>query len=208
VRLALPTDQVVPRPGQSHLGLPPLAMRKELAELYFEYIHDQFHSIYHRASFMDDLMGDRIPAVVLFAIFALSARFSTNEAFAGSNPRERGERYRVASENMLCIRDLSPGTVQAYLLLGAYAAASGETEAENLYYGLAGRTSLLLDLPNIEECGPFERETNIRTWWAICMVRMIMYEMNVRQMLTSYIYSEGGCLVIYRSQTAALHANR
>jgi hypothetical protein len=167
---ARPTHHAVPTPRQLHVDLPPVAMRKELAELYFEYIHDQFHSIYHRASFMDDLLDNQIPPVVLFAIFALSARFSINAAFAGADPRGRGEIYRVASESLLNIRDISPAAVQAYLLLGAYAAASGEIETENLYYGLAGRTSLLLDLPNIEGSGPIERETNIRTWWAICMV--------------------------------------
>ena len=54
-------------------------------ELYFDYIHDQFHSMYHKASFMDDVINDRVPHIVLYAIFALAARFSTDEFFALTN---------------------------------------------------------------------------------------------------------------------------
>jgi hypothetical protein len=119
---------------------------------------------------MDDVKHDGVPAIILFAIFAFSARFSTNELFDEKDPRERGEVYRAASERLLRIRDISPTTVQACVLLGAYAAANGETDVENLYYGVAGRMSLTLDLPNQLVGSPVERETNIRTWWTICMV--------------------------------------
>jgi hypothetical protein len=139
-------------------------------ELYFDYIHDQFHSMYHRPSFMDDLVNDRIAHVVLFAIFALAARFSTNEAYTGIDPRERGEVYRAASERSFSFRELSSTTVQACLLLGAYAAASGETEVENLYYSMGGRMCLALDLPNRPVVNQVEHEANIRIWWTICMV--------------------------------------
>lgn len=51
-----------------------MPLRLELATLYFDYIHDQFHSIYHRPSFMDNVANDRVPKIVLLAIFALSSR--------------------------------------------------------------------------------------------------------------------------------------
>lgn len=54
--------------------LPPMPLRLELATLYFDYIHDQFHSLFHRPSFMDDVAHDRVAPVLLLAIFALSAR--------------------------------------------------------------------------------------------------------------------------------------
>jgi len=147
-----------------------MALRRELAELYFEYIHDQFHSMYHKASFMDDVVNDRVPAIVLFALFALSARFSTNDVFTGTDPRLRGEVYREASEELFSIRNLAPTTVQVCLLLGAYAAASGDTDVENMYYTMAGRMCLALDLPNRPVSSLVEREVNIRMWWTICMV--------------------------------------
>jgi hypothetical protein len=119
---------------------------------------------------MDDVKNDRVPEVVLLAIFALSARFSSHQALIGSDPRQRGEAYRVASEKLFSIRDLTPTTVQACVLLGAYAAASGETDVENMYYNTGGRICLALDLPNRPVTTLLEREVNIRTWWTICMV--------------------------------------
>ena len=139
-------------------------------ELYFDYIHDQFHSMYHRTSFIEDVMNDRVPAIVLLAMFALSARFSINEAFDGTDPRERGECYRARSEELFNIRDLNPTTVQVCVLLGAYAAASGQTDVENIYYSMGGRMCLALDLPNRPVVDLVEREVNIRIWWTLCMV--------------------------------------
>lgn len=51
-----------------------MALRLELVDLYFEYIHDQFHSLFHRPSFTEDVANERVPDLVLFAIFALSSR--------------------------------------------------------------------------------------------------------------------------------------
>jgi hypothetical protein len=164
VTLRTPPSHSTPQP------LPPLALRQQLVELYFDYIHDQFHSIFHQASFMTDVANDNVPHILLFAIFALAARFSPNKAFAGVDPRERGEVYRSASEKLFSIRDLSSTTIQVCLLLGAYEAANGETGIENLYYSTAARLALVLDLPNRPAVNLVEREVNIRIWWAICMV--------------------------------------
>ena len=60
------------------------------------------------------------------------------------------------------MRDISPVTVQACVLLGAYAAAHGDTDVENVYYSTAGRMCLVLDLPNRPVASLLEREVNIR----------------------------------------------
>lgn len=147
-----------------------MAVRQELVGLYFDYIHDQFHSMYHRPSFVDDVINNRVPKIVLLAVLALSSRFSSNEIFTGIDPRERGEGFRIASEELFNIRDLSSTTVQVCVLLGAYAAASGETDVENMYYSTGGRMCLALDLPNRPVASLLEREINIRIWWTLCMV--------------------------------------
>ncbi|KAH8721531.1 fungal-specific transcription factor domain-containing protein [Phaeosphaeriaceae sp. PMI808] len=169
-----PSEPLPPPPpppaNQSHKELPPMALREELVSLYFDYIHDQFHSMYHRPSFMDDVVNDRVANILLFAIFALSSRFSVNAVYAETDPRERGEVYRIASEELFNIRDLTPITVQAGVLLGAYAAASGDTDVENMYYTIAGRMCLALDLPNRPVASLLEREVNIRIWWTLSMV--------------------------------------
>lgn len=50
------------------------ALKVELVELYFKYIHDQFHSLFHRPSFMLDLEQGTAPPVIVYAMMALSAR--------------------------------------------------------------------------------------------------------------------------------------
>lgn len=157
-------------PYPTHQDLPPMALRQELVGLYFDYIHDQFHSIYQRPSFMDDVLHDRVPEIILLAIFALSARFSSNQAFAGQEPRERGVSYYTASERLFSIRELTSTTIQACILLGAYAAANGDTDVENMYYTLGSRMCLALDLPNRPVASLLEREANIRIWWTLAMV--------------------------------------
>lgn len=144
--------------------------RLELVGLYFDYIHDQFHSMYHRPSFMDDVRNENVPELILFAMFALSCRFSVHKTHAATEPRVRGEIYRTESEKLFSIRDLNPTTIQACILLGAYAASSGDTDVENLYYTIAGRMCLALDLPNRPVASLLERETNIRIWWTLCMI--------------------------------------
>ncbi|KAG7140369.1 putative transcriptional regulatory protein like [Verticillium longisporum] len=69
-------------------------------ELYFKYIHDQLHSLFHRPSFMLDLHGGTAPLVLVYGMMALSARFSSNHAFSGIPPMARGEHF--ATERASC----------------------------------------------------------------------------------------------------------
>lgn len=48
--------------------------RLDLVRLYFEYVHDKFHSIFHRPSVMIEIEEDRFPEVLLAGIAALAAR--------------------------------------------------------------------------------------------------------------------------------------
>lgn len=105
-----------------------------------------------------------------YTLCTYMSRFSTHEGFIDTDPRQRGERFRVASENLLNIRHISLVTIHTCILLGTYAAADGDIDVENLYYNTAGRLSLILDLPNQPATGIMERELNTRTWWTLCMV--------------------------------------
>lgn len=55
-------------------GLPPKAICVELIQLYFDFIHDKFHSLFHKPSMIQDVLEDRAPPILLFGILALSAR--------------------------------------------------------------------------------------------------------------------------------------
>lgn len=94
-------------------------------------------------------------------------RFSSNTLYMDLDPRERGEGFRTASEALLNLRDISPVTIQACVLLGAYASAHGDTDVENVYYSTAGRMCLVLDLPNRPVASLLEREVNIRGMFSL-----------------------------------------
>ena len=55
-----------------HLPAQPLCV--ELVKLYFNYVHDQFHTLFHQPSFMEDVTSGQAPPVLLFGMLALSAR--------------------------------------------------------------------------------------------------------------------------------------
>ena len=61
-------------PSAPTLPLPGLALRLDLVRLYFDYIHDQFHSLFHRPSFVEDVLRDKVPSSIIYGMIALSAR--------------------------------------------------------------------------------------------------------------------------------------
>ena len=106
--------------------------------------------------------GKNPPGLLPTLAQLVACRFSNNEVYVNTDPRVRGDGYRIASEALLNVRDINMVTVQTCILLGAYAAADGDTDVENMYYTLAGRMSLTLDLPNRPVMSLLEREINIR----------------------------------------------
>jgi hypothetical protein len=134
----------------------------ELVELYFKYIHDQFHSLFHRPSFMLDLHQGTAPLVIVYAMMALSARFSTNAIFEGILPTERSESFAHESNVLLNLRDVSLTTIQACVLLGAASIVEGEAAAESVFYSAACRIANYLDLGSLPSSSSLQREIHIR----------------------------------------------
>ncbi|KFY98426.1 hypothetical protein V500_01667 [Pseudogymnoascus sp. VKM F-4518 (FW-2643)] len=176
---------VVRQPAAAGLPLPPPVICLELVELYFDFIHDKFHSIFHRPSLTEDVRQGVVPPVILFAIFALSARFSENEAFSGIPPRERSKPYYDESARLVDIRDTSIATIQACILLGGIGSCEALAFNESVYYTVACRMANLLGLSKRTGATPLEQELNIRSessflvifkllielvWWTLCMV--------------------------------------
>ncbi|KAJ9651398.1 hypothetical protein H2198_009313 [Neophaeococcomyces mojaviensis] len=151
-------------------GIPPQDVCEELVRLYFQYIHDTFHSLFHAPSLMEDVRNGVIPRVILLSIISLSSRFSTDLYFAGIDPRVRGRQYAREAERLLDLRDISVTTIQACVLLGAFVITEGEALPESLYYSVACRLAMAIDLPNSPVSTRLEQETNIRIWWSLCMI--------------------------------------
>jgi hypothetical protein len=150
--------------------LPPRNLCLDLVELYFRYIHDTFHSIFHPPSIIQDVADGSIPRVLLFGMISLSARFSDDPFFAGIDPRIRGRPYGREAEHLLDMRETSLTTLQAAVLLGAFVITEGEAAAEAVYYSVACRVALILNLPQMSGATRLEQEINRRVWWTLCMV--------------------------------------
>lgn len=119
---------------------------------------------------MEDVRNGVVPQVILLSIISLSARFSHDQYFAGIDPRLRGRQYAREAERLLDLRDTSIGTIQAAILLGSVAITEGEALPESLYYSVACRLAMALDLPNMLVGTRLEQETNIRIWWTLNMI--------------------------------------
>ncbi|OAP65744.1 hypothetical protein AYL99_01716 [Fonsecaea erecta] len=97
----------------------------------------------------------------------MSARFSQHESLAKSPPRERGRPFTKEAERLLNLHDISLTTIQACLLLGASAVVEGEGATESVYFSVACRMGMLLDLPNAPVTTRIQQELNFRVWWAL-----------------------------------------
>jgi hypothetical protein len=101
---------------------------------------------------------------------ALGSRFSDSPDLAHINPRQRGQELAKKAAKMLNLQDISITTIQASILLGTIAYAESGMESEALYYSIAVRLALLLDLPNRPTSDEIERQLNLRIWWTIYMI--------------------------------------
>jgi hypothetical protein len=54
---------------------PPQSICDELVNIYFDYMHDKQHALFHRPSFIANQREGCAPTVLVAAIMALSARF-------------------------------------------------------------------------------------------------------------------------------------
>lgn len=89
-------------------------------------------------------------------------RFSTNHYFQGIDPRNRGQAYIREAERLLDLHELSETTLRASLLLGTYYGTEGDARRENLYYTVASRLGLLLNVPKLPSPDTLGRELHVR----------------------------------------------
>jgi hypothetical protein len=64
----------LPKDGIQSSHSPTQSLCAELVKLYFDYVHDQFHSLFHQPSFEKDMAQGKAPKILLYGMMALSAR--------------------------------------------------------------------------------------------------------------------------------------
>lgn len=149
--------------------LPDSALAEELVDLYFRYIHVAFHCLFHRPTLRAAVRDGSVPKIIFLGVASLSARFSTHPKLAEFPARERGRPYAKEAERLLDLHDTSLTTIQACMLLGAAWVTEGEAATESIYFSIASRMAMLLDLPNAYAATRIEQEANIRAWWSLNM---------------------------------------
>ncbi|KAL5333157.1 hypothetical protein BJX70DRAFT_392418 [Aspergillus crustosus] len=101
---------------------------------------------------------------------ALGARFSDNDIFTGIDRRRRGDKYAERARKLLDLTDTSVTTIQACILLGTVSYSEFQMKSESLYYSVAVRLALILDLPRKKCENQVERQVNLRIWWTLYMI--------------------------------------
>ncbi|KAG7294000.1 hypothetical protein NEMBOFW57_004061 [Staphylotrichum longicolle] len=134
----------------------------ELVDLYFSYIHVTFHNLFHRPSFEAAVENGSIPKILLFGVFSLAARFSSHPYFADTDPQERGRPYAKEAERLLDLHKTCLTTIQACVLLGGIQVVEMDSATESIYYTIACRLAMILDLPNAPAKTRVEQELNLR----------------------------------------------
>ena len=158
-------ETITPRehaPTHNFKMLPAKDLSEELIKIYFRHIHVSFHILFHRPSFLTAFRNGSLPRILLFGVMGLSARFSHHETLKEVPPRERGRPYTNEAERRLNLHNISLVTIQACLLLGAASVAEGEGATESIYFSIACRMALLLDLPNAPVATRIQQEVNNR----------------------------------------------
>jgi hypothetical protein len=151
-------------------SLPPRQTCIDVTKLYFQYIHDTFHSLFHPPSVIKEVEDGTIPKILLLGIISLAARFSNDSFFANIDPRARGRPYAHEAEQLLNLREISLTTIQAAVIIGCFCVTEGDPEAEGIYYTVACRNALILDLPNLPAQSRVAQETQRRIWWTLNMI--------------------------------------
>jgi hypothetical protein len=147
------------RPAQKRSGeLPPPSVCEDAIRLYFRHIHGAFHVIFHPASFAAAAEDGTLPRILLFAVLGLSARFSEHTIYNGTPRRERGRQFVEEAERLLDFHDVSITTIQACILIGALAIVEGEGHTESVYYSMACRMAMHLDLARMQVKSRLQQE--------------------------------------------------
>ncbi|KAL4926360.1 putative C6 transcription factor [Aspergillus undulatus] len=120
-------------------GLASRQLCTELVHLYFRFIHDIPHTVFHEPTFLRRLSDGNAPIIHIYAMCALAARFSDNPVFDDTAPCDRGRVYAAEAVRLCQPYMISPSleTVQAFLLIGYYFSGESNVDGKHIYIGLA-----------------------------------------------------------------------
>ncbi|KAF2092238.1 hypothetical protein K490DRAFT_32867 [Saccharata proteae CBS 121410] len=161
--------------------LPSKEIQEHLAEVYFDYVYGQSYPLLHKPSFMRRLNAGQVPPVLILAVCAISARFSTHPQVRTEPAFLRGEHWARKAEEISRNRyDIPNITILiVYLLLGLHYFGTCQGGKSWMLGGMAQRMAYALQLHkdldhdplgekkgDRAELGFTDREIRRRTMWS------------------------------------------
>ncbi|ETN38082.1 uncharacterized protein HMPREF1541_07706 [Cyphellophora europaea CBS 101466] len=140
-------------------ALPPQSLQEHLAEVYFTSLYGQSYLLLHKPSFLRKLRAGTVPPVLILAVCAISARFSTHPAVATEPAFLRGEQWATPARRICERRHYEPNitVLISMVLLGLHYFGTCEGGLSWGFGGMAMRMGYALQLHR-----ELEREPNMR----------------------------------------------
>jgi hypothetical protein len=161
-------------------SLPPKEIQEHLAEVYFDFVYGQSYPLLHKPSFMRRLAAGKVPPVLILAMCAISARFSTHPQLRTEPCFLRGDNWGERAREIALKRYDSPNItiLIVYLLLGLHEFGTCQGGRSWMFGGMAQRMAYALQLHKENEYDPLvseadrkplsatDREIRRRTMWS------------------------------------------
>ncbi|MBE7181586.1 MAG: fungal specific transcription factor domain-containing protein, partial [Terriglobus roseus] len=140
-------------------ALPPQSLQEHLAEVFFTSLYGQSYLLLHKPSFLRKLRAGTVPPVLILAVCAISARFSTHPAVATEPAFLRGEQWATPARKICERRHYEPNitVLISMVLLGLHYFGTCEGGLSWGFGGMAMRMGYALQLHR-----ELEREPGMR----------------------------------------------
>ncbi|KAK5443418.1 hypothetical protein LTS15_010763 [Exophiala xenobiotica] len=140
-------------------SLPPQHIQEHLAEVFFDCVYGQSYLLLHKPSFMRKLKAGTIPPVLILAVCAISARFSTHPQVSTEPAFLRGEQWATPARRIVEKRHYEPNItiLTAMLMLGLHYFGTCEGGLSWSFGGQAMRMGYALQLHRELEHDPLGR---------------------------------------------------
>ncbi|KAF9895363.1 hypothetical protein FE257_000267 [Aspergillus nanangensis] len=165
--------------------LPSLEIQEHLAEVFFDCVYGQSYLLLHKPSFMRRLKARTVPPVLILAVCAVSARFSTHPQINSEPPFLRGENWANPAAAIALSRHDEPNItiLTVFLLLGLHEFGTCHGGRSWSFGGQALRMAYALQLHRELDHDPLlsnneaasqlsftDREIRRRTMWACLLM--------------------------------------
>ena len=161
--------------------LPPIDLQEHLAEVFFDCIYGQSYLLLHKPSFMRKLKAGSVPPVLILAVCAIAARFSTHPEVNTEPAFLRGDSWATPARAIVERRHYEPNItiLTVMLILGLHYFGTCEGGLSWSFGGQALRMAYALQLHKeldhdplgrkngkVSELSFTDREIRRRTMWA------------------------------------------